>query len=77
MSAAAAVSEGAAPYYAPGMALPYDGFRSQQAPQGLGTRGFKRAAEYSELEEDTSLKAKKMESCIFASNQNTHQTLKE
>eukprot|EP00973_Karenia_brevis_P072786 10108197-Karenia_brevis.AAC.1 len=59
MSAAAAVSEGAAPYFAPGMALPHDGFRSQQAPQGLETRGFKRACEYSELEVgDISHKAK-------------------
>eukprot|EP00973_Karenia_brevis_P007455 1008073-Karenia_brevis.AAC.1 len=33
MSAASAVSEGAAPYFAPGIALPYDGFKSQQAPQ--------------------------------------------
>eukprot|EP00973_Karenia_brevis_P093232 12416327-Karenia_brevis.AAC.1 len=33
MSAASAVSEGAVPYFAPGMAIPFDGFRFQQAPQ--------------------------------------------
>eukprot|EP00973_Karenia_brevis_P094235 12421439-Karenia_brevis.AAC.1 len=78
MSAASAVSEGAAPYFAPGMALPYDGFKSQQAPQGLGTRGFKRACEYSEVKSrDDCTKAKMMATRRFTSNPATHQSLKE
>eukprot|EP00973_Karenia_brevis_P023677 3262294-Karenia_brevis.AAC.1 len=32
MSAAAAVSDGGAPYYAPGMAMPFDGSVARQAP---------------------------------------------
>eukprot|EP00973_Karenia_brevis_P053200 7395623-Karenia_brevis.AAC.1 len=44
MRAAAAVSEGASPYYAPGMAIVYDGFRPHgHTPQGIETRGFKAA----------------------------------
>eukprot|EP00973_Karenia_brevis_P067368 9370204-Karenia_brevis.AAC.1 len=50
MSAAVAVSDGAGPYYAPGIAMPFDGLVAKQAPQGLETRGFKRAVEYSEIE---------------------------
>eukprot|EP00973_Karenia_brevis_P069715 9693503-Karenia_brevis.AAC.1 len=50
MSASVAVSDGAGPYYAPGMAMPFDGLVARQAPQGLGTRGFKRAVEFSEVE---------------------------
>eukprot|EP00973_Karenia_brevis_P046247 6412563-Karenia_brevis.AAC.1 len=38
MSCAAAVSDRPSPYYAPGMALPFDGFNTQEAPQGLSTR---------------------------------------
>eukprot|EP00973_Karenia_brevis_P046179 6399437-Karenia_brevis.AAC.1 len=78
MSAAAAVSEGASPYYAPGMAILYDGFRSRQTPQGLETRGFKRACEFSEVENrDGCTKAKMMETCIFTSYPSTQQILKE
>eukprot|EP00973_Karenia_brevis_P071998 10003219-Karenia_brevis.AAC.1 len=50
MSAAVAVSDGAAPYYVPGIAMPFDGLVARQAPQGLETRGFKRAVEFSEAE---------------------------
>eukprot|EP00973_Karenia_brevis_P061012 8483692-Karenia_brevis.AAC.1 len=61
MSAAAACSGGASPYFAPGLALPYDSGVAQQVPQGLSTRGFKRACEKSELEvDDISQKAKMM-----------------
>eukprot|EP00973_Karenia_brevis_P016275 2228851-Karenia_brevis.AAC.1 len=38
MSAASAISEGEAPYFAPGMALPYDGYRAKQAPYGVGDK---------------------------------------
>eukprot|EP00973_Karenia_brevis_P051556 7159690-Karenia_brevis.AAC.1 len=38
MRAAAACSGGASPYFAPGLALPYDNGVAQQIPQGLSTR---------------------------------------
>eukprot|EP00973_Karenia_brevis_P001893 257441-Karenia_brevis.AAC.2 len=47
MSAAAACSGSASPYFEPGLALPYEGGVAKQAPQGLVTRGFKRACEHS------------------------------
>eukprot|EP00973_Karenia_brevis_P096137 12430780-Karenia_brevis.AAC.1 len=49
MSAAAACSEGVSPYYAPGIAIVYDGAKPHgHTPQGLETRGFKRACAFSE-----------------------------
>eukprot|EP00973_Karenia_brevis_P049215 6826470-Karenia_brevis.AAC.1 len=51
MSGSAAVAEGPSPYSAPGIAMPFDGVNTQDAPQGLDTRGFKRAMEYSEVED--------------------------
>eukprot|EP00973_Karenia_brevis_P013420 1822315-Karenia_brevis.AAC.1 len=66
MSCAVAVSEGPSPYYAPGIALPFDGLNTQKAPQGLSTRGFKRALGYSEVPESPRRsKAKMMETKIF------------
>eukprot|EP00973_Karenia_brevis_P017004 2332963-Karenia_brevis.AAC.1 len=59
MSAAAACSGGSSPYFAPGLALPYEGGVTKQAPQGLATRGIKKACEHSELDVgDDSQKAK-------------------
>eukprot|EP00973_Karenia_brevis_P005729 780742-Karenia_brevis.AAC.1 len=43
MTGSAAVAEGPSPYYAPGIAMPFDGSSTEDVPQGLQTRGFKRA----------------------------------
>eukprot|EP00973_Karenia_brevis_P047128 6540925-Karenia_brevis.AAC.1 len=76
MCEAAAVSEGPSPYYAPGISTPYDGFSTKEPPQGLQTRGFKRALEYSGIADSpTKSRAKKMETIIFASHPIMQQTL--
>eukprot|EP00973_Karenia_brevis_P072996 10138377-Karenia_brevis.AAC.1 len=76
MSSAVAVSDGPSPYYAPGIALPYDGLSTQEAPQGLSTRGFKWALEYSEVPDSpTRSKAKMMETKIFTSHPVMQDTL--
>eukprot|EP00973_Karenia_brevis_P066653 9266119-Karenia_brevis.AAC.1 len=77
MSAAAACSGGAAPCFAPGLALPYDNGVAQQIPHGLSTSRFKRACEHSELEVDISQKAKMMATRIFTSSETTYNTLRE
>eukprot|EP00973_Karenia_brevis_P004928 679454-Karenia_brevis.AAC.1 len=43
ISAAAACSGGQSPYFAQGLALPYHDGETQETPQVLATRGFKRA----------------------------------
>eukprot|EP00973_Karenia_brevis_P082083 11381340-Karenia_brevis.AAC.1 len=43
ISAAAACSGGQSPHFAQGLALPYHGGKTQDTPQVLATRGFKRA----------------------------------
>eukprot|EP00973_Karenia_brevis_P057809 8045900-Karenia_brevis.AAC.1 len=67
-AAAAACSGGQSPYFAPSLALPYHGGETHQAPQGLATRGFKRASEHSELHVgDVRQKAKMLTTRIFTS----------
>eukprot|EP00973_Karenia_brevis_P014928 2037831-Karenia_brevis.AAC.1 len=62
MSGSAAKSGGPSPYYAPGMGSPFDGLNTLEAPQGLRPREFKRAVEFSEVEESPDRsKAKMME----------------
>eukprot|EP00973_Karenia_brevis_P081820 11343193-Karenia_brevis.AAC.1 len=76
MSSAVAVSDGPSPYYAPGIALPYDGLSTQEAPQGLSIRGIKRTLEYSEVPDSpTRSKAKMMVTKIFASHPVMQDTL--
>eukprot|EP00973_Karenia_brevis_P092453 12412503-Karenia_brevis.AAC.1 len=78
MSAAVACSGGSSPYFALGLALPYEGGVLKQAPQGLATRGFKRACEHSELDVgDDSQEAEMLATRIFTSSESTHHTLKE
>eukprot|EP00973_Karenia_brevis_P092781 12414105-Karenia_brevis.AAC.1 len=76
MSEAAAVSDGPSPYYAPGISLPLDGLTTLEAPQGLQTRDFKRALEYSGIADSpTKSRAKKMETIMFASHPVMQQSL--